>query len=135
METRKHESYDKEEWYDCPTLVREDSVSLILVGQGRERQLRFIYADKHRNFQFTASRYEDSLTDEWRVLLDAGLNRLPPEKTPTFEDVREIADNIRDCLLAWGWYENTERTTAKTVGFKIRTWRHWSPALGWGEQP
>jgi hypothetical protein len=133
METRKHESFDKEKWYDRPTLVREDGVSLMLVGQGRERQLHFIYADKDRNFRFTANRHEDSLTDEWRVVLDAGLNRLPPEKTPSFEEVRTIAGNIRDGLLAWGWYENTEQTTAKTVSFFIKTWRHWSPALGWGD--
>ena len=137
METRKHsvryESINKVEVYDKPTLVRDDGVSLTLKGGGRENTRYFIYSDEDRSFEFTASRYAPDLSDEWRVLLGGALNQLATDKTPSFTEAHAIAHNIRDGLLAWGWYENSEQTTARTVKFLMKGWRHWSPALGWGE--
>jgi hypothetical protein len=110
----------------------------MLVGGGRENQQYFMYADRERSFRFVASRAlsevpgnTDDLSDEWQVLLDAGLNQLDTNKTPTFLEAREIADNIKDGLLAWGWYEGSERTSARSVKFLMKTWHRWSPALGW----
>jgi hypothetical protein len=140
-ETRKHrikyESLGKEEWIDSPALVREDGVSLMLIGQGREKQLDFIYSEGEESFRFTATRYFDegqALTETWTVLLGSGFNGLENRigTSISFARARQIADNIRDGLLAWRWY-GTDKPPAKKVRFRVKSWRHWSPALGWGE--
>jgi len=138
LESRKRYSEYAKGWVDTPAFVREDDVSLMPVGQGREKQLYFTYSDNEVSFKFTADRWsgdDHALADTWFVLLDAGLNRLENEtgQTVDFAKAREIAENIEDGLLAWPWYGAAKATPAKAVRFSMTTWRHWSPDLGWGE--
>ena len=75
----KYESIGLEQWVDMPTLIRDDGVSLALMGQGREKKIEFVYTDGGISFKFTATRYFDEgtvQTDTWTALLGEVFERL-----------------------------------------------------------
>ena len=56
LEKRKrritYEYSPREDWIDCETLVRDDGVSLMVMGGAPEKHLHFLYTDKTLSFDF-----------------------------------------------------------------------------------
>jgi hypothetical protein len=114
----------KGEWVEQEVLVREDGVSLRLIGILAERQVEFVYTDKEVSLEVTATRFDPTgrhVTDTWEVALGLALKYAPVKIS--LERVAEITRNLEAALMAWPPFPDEKSVPIQKVRFNKQFWR------------